>query len=39
MHHFHGDLRAAHTLARKARDAVAGGELQHAIEGCVRQAI
>jgi hypothetical protein len=39
IHHFHGNLGTAHTLARKVRQAVAGGGLQHAIEGCARQAI
>ena len=39
MHHFHGDLGAAHTLARKALKAMSGGDLQHPIEGCARQAI
>jgi hypothetical protein len=38
IHHFHGDLGAAHTLARKAREGMAGGDFQHAIEGCARQA-
>jgi hypothetical protein len=39
IHHFDRDLGAAHTLARKAGEAVAGGDLQHAVEGCARQPI
>jgi hypothetical protein len=30
---------AAHTLARKAGEAMAGGDLQHAVEGWARQPI
>jgi hypothetical protein len=36
MHHFHGNLGAAHTLARQAWNSVAGGDLQHAIESSAR---
>jgi hypothetical protein len=39
MHHFHGDLGAAHTLARQAWNSVAGRDLQHTMESCARQAI
>ena len=39
MDQFHGDLSAANALTCKACDPVAAADLQHAIEGRVRQSI
>ena len=39
MDQFHGDLSAANALACKACEPEAAADLQHAIEGRVRQSI